>query len=375
MSKTALGVAVAAWLVVSGGANARAEETCQMHAMDYDLTKLVQLMKHPRQDFVILTPHRGLIQFSPENTIAAVSNAVEAGFETVEIDLRLNRDHTLWLMHDAVADRLTTAVGHFSAYRDVTLEAGTAGAPLVRVKDRLGQPTSSGVTSFKQIMDYQAEKMRGPTRGFMLVVDIKSPVPGDPFLVDLGVMAAFGRAVEMAAGKNLLSAVVFKMKGREITSNTREFESILARYPNTPVMVVPVLHADDEQAGNAIIGRYLTPAWERNFVGFETVVENDGQSIALGWWRKLRDAGRTVPTFLSWNEFPEGVARSDATCCHYRQVRPDPRGALDFTGTTSWQVHLDGRWVTSDAAGFLHDFYCARGERNMAAIRPSSQSR
>jgi len=357
----------AAMMIAAFGGRACAAEACPLYAADYDVAKVIEAMKRPKPNLVVLTPHRGLIEEHPENTLEAIKAAVDAGFESVEIDLRMNRDHSLWLMHDAVADRLTTAVGYFSAYSDDALKAlgENHRSQLIQVKDRHGKPTVQGLSQFEQVLDYQAERMPDRRRGFVLVVDIKSPVKDDPFISEIQVMNAFEKAVSKTANRGLLNAVLFKMKAREITEHKDQFDRILQAYPQTPVMVTPVLHPNEEVAGNQIITAYLGNY--RNFVGFETVVENDTQETALGWWEQLLGAGRTVPAFLSWNEFPEGVAKSDATCCVYRHVRPP--GDLDFTGTVPWQLRLQGRWLTSDAAQFLHRFYCARDNRNLQSLR------
>lgn len=47
-----------------------------------------------------ITAHRGASGLAPENTIAAIEKALEAGVDFIEIDLQITRDGRLILLHD-----------------------------------------------------------------------------------------------------------------------------------------------------------------------------------------------------------------------------------------------------------------------------------
>ena len=64
-------------------------------------------LRHP---FVVVS-HRGDHTHAPENTLAAYSNAIAAGADYVEIDLRTTADSQLVIMHDASVDRMTNDTG------------------------------------------------------------------------------------------------------------------------------------------------------------------------------------------------------------------------------------------------------------------------
>ena len=51
--------------------------------------------------------HRAGAASAPENTLAALENAVEAGADMVEIDVRMTRDGVLVVMHDGSLERTT----------------------------------------------------------------------------------------------------------------------------------------------------------------------------------------------------------------------------------------------------------------------------
>ncbi|WP_158542992.1 glycerophosphodiester phosphodiesterase [Phytoactinopolyspora halophila] len=70
---------------------------------------------------------RGLRRAAPENTIASFELAVEHGANEIELDLRLSRDGTIVVMHDATVDRTTNGTGgvHELTYDELrALDAG-----------------------------------------------------------------------------------------------------------------------------------------------------------------------------------------------------------------------------------------------------------
>lgn len=70
-------------------------------------------------DQVLTVAHRGASAYAPENTLAAVRVAVDAGCDLVEVDVQRTRDGVLVLMHDTDLERTT---GRRVAVADVTHE-------------------------------------------------------------------------------------------------------------------------------------------------------------------------------------------------------------------------------------------------------------
>ena len=58
-----------------------------------------------------LIAHRGWARRYPENTLAAVRGALEAGARWVEVDVQLSADHVPHLFHDRSLERMTGARG------------------------------------------------------------------------------------------------------------------------------------------------------------------------------------------------------------------------------------------------------------------------
>jgi glycerophosphoryl diester phosphodiesterase len=63
------------------------------------------------RETVMICAHRGFTRNAPENSLQAVLDAIEAGFEVVEIDVRHTKDGGLVLMHDDTVDRTSNGRG------------------------------------------------------------------------------------------------------------------------------------------------------------------------------------------------------------------------------------------------------------------------
>lgn len=71
------------------------------------------------RDDVAIIAHRGSSMAAPENTLAAVDQAIVDGADAIEIDVRLTADHEVMLYHDRNMARLT---GDQQAFGDLTRE-------------------------------------------------------------------------------------------------------------------------------------------------------------------------------------------------------------------------------------------------------------
>jgi glycerophosphoryl diester phosphodiesterase len=79
------------------------------------------------RDSVEVIAHRGYSAAAPENTLAAVQAAIEAGADAVEFDLQITRDGVAMLFHDSTLERTTDGSGPLCArsYEELrSLDAG-----------------------------------------------------------------------------------------------------------------------------------------------------------------------------------------------------------------------------------------------------------
>jgi glycerophosphoryl diester phosphodiesterase len=84
----------------------------------------------PRARLVI--GHRGDRRHAPENTLESLREAVAAGADAVEFDLRVSRDGVLVVIHDETVDRTTSGTGAVAAMTVAELKRLDAGARFTR---------------------------------------------------------------------------------------------------------------------------------------------------------------------------------------------------------------------------------------------------
>lgn len=87
---------------------------------------------HPRHARVLVAAHRGAWSWAPENSLAAIDEAIAHGADIVECDVRATRDDVLVLLHDGSVDRMTTLAGQvadlsWAELRQARLKAGAGG--------------------------------------------------------------------------------------------------------------------------------------------------------------------------------------------------------------------------------------------------------
>ncbi|RIQ31140.1 glycerophosphodiester phosphodiesterase family protein [Jiangella rhizosphaerae] len=80
---------------------------------------------------VMVIAHRGYWRGAPENSIAAIEQAIERGAHVVEIDVQRTADGHLVLMHDTTVDRTTNGTGAVSSLTLAQIKA-------LRLKEHLG---------------------------------------------------------------------------------------------------------------------------------------------------------------------------------------------------------------------------------------------
>lgn len=92
---------------------------------------------------VWIAAHRGDYTFAPENSTAAMEDAIHFGAEIIETDVRLTKDGEVIIMHDATVDRTTNGSGRVC---DMTLEE----LKRLRLKTNYGNITHHSVPSLRE---------------------------------------------------------------------------------------------------------------------------------------------------------------------------------------------------------------------------------
>ncbi|WP_227134415.1 glycerophosphodiester phosphodiesterase [Halorubellus salinus] len=102
-----------------------------------------------------LVAHRGFAREAPENTLAAVAYAADAGANAVEVDVHAASDGTPVVVHDATVDRVTDAAGQVADFDTSELAA----------LDVLG--SGEGVPTLAAVLDAASD------RGLAVNVEVK----------------------------------------------------------------------------------------------------------------------------------------------------------------------------------------------------------
>jgi len=76
---------------------------------------------------IVVSGHRGLKAACPENTLLAFREALRAGVDMIEFDLRLTKDGEVVVIHDETVDRTTNGSGAVNEYDLERLKALDAG--------------------------------------------------------------------------------------------------------------------------------------------------------------------------------------------------------------------------------------------------------
>ncbi len=88
---------------------------------------MIALAEFVQQKDVMIAAHRGSSGTAPENTMAALRQAIEAGADLVEIDVQISADEHMLVFHDETLDRTTDRSGSVKERTYDELQGADAG--------------------------------------------------------------------------------------------------------------------------------------------------------------------------------------------------------------------------------------------------------
>lgn len=229
-----------------------------------------QHLQLPQSDkaYPWIASHRGQWRTAPENSIEAVTTAMNDGAEIVEIDVRRTSDGHLVLMHDEIVDRTTNGTGKVS---DLTL----AEIKELRLQEGLGNGPAS-------LTDHQV-----PTFG-----EVLEAIDGENVLLNLdkGWDVREQMYQELAA-RDMVNYGLFKGAPTAVEAN-----KFMAAHPDALYMHV----VNDAQAGDFEQFTTHMP------VAFELVFDNPNDVQAQQeYWDKV-DAVSDIWTNTMWSSLADG---------------------------------------------------------------------
>ena len=114
---------------------------------------------HNRPDRILVAAHRAENSDFPENSIAAMKEAMRLGVDIIETDIRETKDGVMIIMHDKTIDRTTTGKGAVAEMTYAELRQ------VFLLHD--GKPTSEKIPTFKEVLELLKGKV-------MLDIDYKA---------------------------------------------------------------------------------------------------------------------------------------------------------------------------------------------------------
>ena len=104
-------------LIVLAGCSRREKIT------NHDLDSVLTIFHNERSPEVLVTSHRAMHTHYPENSLAAIQDAIDHGVDIVEIDVRTTRDGKMVLMHNSTIDATTGGTGKVASLTFKQLES------------------------------------------------------------------------------------------------------------------------------------------------------------------------------------------------------------------------------------------------------------
>lgn len=161
---------------------------------------------------VMVAAHRAAHNKYPENSLAAVKEAINQGIDIAEIDVRATKDSVLVIMHDATILRTTGQKGKVSDYTYAELQK----FPLLFN----GKPTAEKIPTFDEVLKLAKDKI-------LIDIDFKADE-------------------DYAMGKTIDAIVAHKMEDQVLFFLYDHKDAAKVRAINPKIPIMPRVHNVDE---------------------------------------------------------------------------------------------------------------------------------
>ncbi|MDQ0109768.1 glycerophosphoryl diester phosphodiesterase [Chitinophaga terrae (ex Kim and Jung 2007)] len=161
---------------------------------------------------VMVAAHRAAHSKYPENSLAAVKEAINQGIDIAEIDVRATKDSVLVIMHDATILRTTGQKGKVSDYTYAELQK----FPLLFN----GKPTAEKIPTFDEVLKLAKDKI-------LIDIDFKADE-------------------DYAMGKTIDAIVAHKMEDQALFFLYDHKDAAKVRAINPKIPIMPRVHNVDE---------------------------------------------------------------------------------------------------------------------------------
>jgi hypothetical protein len=347
-------------------------------SLPFQPTKVMQYMHSPAPagspQITVVIAHRGYWENTPENSPAAMQAAANNCIEAVEIDLRLSSDGVAYPIHDWNVQRITTGTGYLPSISSATYNT-------YFLRDRYGNPTTTPVASFKNILD---TLVANPS--LTLVIDCKDTYgtsPSSPQVNSYTVLkAAWSFLLSYDPSNTLRNRILFKARFVDLPSNPATILSDLNipttncpfPYYNTCTNfnLAPVWYPNDS-VPQGTIESYLSLAKTTgsgpNVYPFLWYPETSVPYPNSGLQQYLSNTGDgNTAVFSYFNDYPEGISHSPGTCCGVRNTSIPSSTSVDYRGDFEYDNFQNYGRIGTDKAFELMTYLQALGRRNVCLL-------
>ncbi|NLR62372.1 glycerophosphodiester phosphodiesterase family protein [Chitinophaga polysaccharea] len=202
---------------------------------------LDEFYHHP--EHVMVAAHRAAHTKHPENSLAAIREAIAQGIDIAEIDVHATKDKVLVIMHD---DNITRATGKKGKIADYTYQELLQFPLLFN-----GQPTTEKIPTFEEVLQLTKGK---------IIVDIDFKEDSIEFAK---------QTIDMVAAHQMEDQVLFFIYEPPFATQLRSFNARLPIMPrahniteindiermSTQLGKFPVIHIDDSFYSDTLVQR------------------------------------------------------------------------------------------------------------------------
>jgi len=244
----------------------------------------LKAMFQQKSKTILVAAHRGDWRNAPENSMQALSNSIEKGFDLMELDVKMSRDSVMVVMHDNTIDRSTNGKGKVGDY---TLEE----LKKFRLKNGLGRLTEHRIPTLREMMLAAKGKILINVDKGNDHLDLVFKVLGetstiDQAIVNVGDDMPYG---ELTAKNNIPKdaylMVVVNAKNKDMTAVINSYT------PNKKTIIQPIFDTDTlanlkylkENKNNRLI--WLNSLWPSLNGGHDDdrAVEKDEKEESWAW--------------------------------------------------------------------------------------------
>jgi glycerophosphoryl diester phosphodiesterase len=233
---------------------------------------------------ILVAAHRGDWRNAPENSMQALSNSIEKGFDIMELDVKMSRDSQMVVMHDNTIDRTTNGKGKVGEY---TLEE----LKKFRLKNGLGRLTEHQIPTMQEMMVAAKGRIlinvdKGNDHLDLVFKVLRETSTIDQAIVNVGDNMPYG---ELTA-KNTIPKDAYLMV--VVNAKNKEMQAVISSYtPNKRTIIQPIFDTDTlanlkflkETKNNPLI--WLNSLWPSLNGGHDDdrAIEKNEKEESWGW--------------------------------------------------------------------------------------------